>query len=64
MTDKQLAVLLFQLVRQLNQCGNLVEQSLLSRGASILEVNSDLSVIEIRGLAQVLQRDSAVLERP
>lgn len=56
MTDKQLAVLLFHLMRQVNGCSVKVEHSLLARGATLEESLNDAAVVELRGLADALQR--------
>jgi hypothetical protein len=54
MSDKQLAVLLFSLVREINGFTAEVEQSLARRGATLEEATDDRAVVLLRGLADGL----------
>lgn len=61
MSNEQLSVLLFHIMRQINEATSVVEQELMRRGCSLSE--AERYVINLRGLADVLHRQSEDLDR-
>lgn len=63
MSDAQLAMLLYHLMRQINQASCRAEESLRARGASVQQALDDPAVVELRALAGVLERQAMDLTK-
>lgn len=61
MTNEQLSVLLWQIMRQINSCANGIERVLIERGCSANE--ADGALISLRGLADSLQNSCGDLDK-
>jgi len=61
MTNEQLSVLLFHIMRQINEATSDVERELMNHGCSLEQ--AERCVINLRGLAQVLHSQSGDLDK-